>query len=387
MPDDELLEVWAEQEIAEAECAVVLNKVHAFLGDYVVFHSEDAHVATTLWVAHTYLLDHFETTPRLVIKSPEKQTGKTRLLECLDLVCKNALVTGNISPAAMARLINDRRPTLLIDEIDAIFGDKAAAHEDTRAILNSGYRTGATYIRCVGGGNNNVVQLPSYCAVAVAGIGDPPETIANRAVILSMRRKMPNESVKPFHGWAVYPRGEALCDRMDAWAEEAGGRLFPLQEDVEGNVWREMPDMPEGISDRQHDIWLPLIAIADLAGDEWGAEARRACVVLSAEQTEQDTEAGQSLRLLRDIRLVFEQVGHSRLFTRDLLGLLRRLEESEWAGIEYGQPVLDDNKLARVLKPYGVKSVRWRDESGANPQRGYARDDFSDAWNRYLGLS
>ena len=126
MPDDELLEVWAEQEIAEAECAVVLNKVHAFLGDYVVFHSEDAHVATTLWVAHTYLLDHFETTPRLVIKSPEKQTGKTRLLECLDLVCKNALVTGNISPAAMARLINDRRPTLLIDEIDAIFGDKAA---------------------------------------------------------------------------------------------------------------------------------------------------------------------------------------------------------------------------------------------------------------------
>jgi hypothetical protein len=120
----------------------MLDKVRTFLGDYVVFPSVQAHIATTLWVAHTYLLDHFETTPRLVIKSPEKQTGKTRLLECLDLICKDAVVTGNISPAAMARLINDRQPTLLIGEIDTIFGEKAVAHEDTRAILNSGYRKG-----------------------------------------------------------------------------------------------------------------------------------------------------------------------------------------------------------------------------------------------------
>lgn len=76
-------------------------------------------------------------------------------------------------------------------------------------------------------------------------------------------------------------------------------------------MWREMPDMPLGISNRQHDIWLPLIAIADLAGEEWGAVARKACIMLSAEQTEQDTEAGQSLRLLRDIRLAFDQDGRT----------------------------------------------------------------------------
>ena len=34
------------------------------------------------------------------------------------------------------------------------------------------------------------------------------------------------------------------------------------------------PDLPELISDRQADIWEPLIIIADLAGQEFGARAR-----------------------------------------------------------------------------------------------------------------
>jgi hypothetical protein len=381
--NDEWLDYLAELQVVEAETAFVLEKVRAFLGDYVVFPSVQAHIATTLWVAHTYLLDHFETTPRLVIKSPEKQTGKTRLLECLDLICKDAVVTGNISPAAMARLINDRQPTLLVDEIDAIFGEKAVAHEDTRAILNSGYRKGAKYIRCVGGGNNNVIELPSYCAVAVAGIGEPPETIGNRAVILNMRRKTQAETVQPFYGWLAYPRGDAVRIRLENWAVESSSRIFAEHTDPDGFVSREMPEMPKGISDRQHDIWLPLIAIADLAGDEWGEMARNACTVLSAEQTVEDAEAGQALRLLRDIRIVFDQDGRSRIFTSQLVALLCRVPESEWAVVEYGQPVLNAHKLAHMLDPYQIKSVRWRDADGGQ-QRGYSRASFEDAWSRYL---
>jgi hypothetical protein len=36
------------------------------------------------------------------------------------------------------------------------------------------------------------------------------------------------------------------------------------------------PTLPETIGDRQADVWEPLLAIADLAGDPWPARARAA---------------------------------------------------------------------------------------------------------------
>ena len=54
---------------------------------YVAFPSAAAAVAVTLWAAHTHLVGQFESTPRLALLSPEKQCGKSRTLELLELVC------------------------------------------------------------------------------------------------------------------------------------------------------------------------------------------------------------------------------------------------------------------------------------------------------------
>ena len=37
--------------------AKLLNNVHAFLGRFVAYPTEHAHVAHTLWIAHTHLMD------------------------------------------------------------------------------------------------------------------------------------------------------------------------------------------------------------------------------------------------------------------------------------------------------------------------------------------
>jgi Protein of unknown function (DUF3631) len=42
------------------------------------------------------------------------------------------------------------------------------------------------------------------------------------------------------------------------------------------------PEMPDGIEDRNADVWEALIAIADLAGGDWPERARRAAVALVA---------------------------------------------------------------------------------------------------------
>ena len=75
------------------------------------------------------------------------------------------------------------------------------------------------------------------------------------------------------------------------------------------------PDVPQNLHDRAADNWRPLIAIADLAGGEWPARARRTAIKLSAE------EQGKSARtqLLSDIREILgdrDKITSSELVTR-----------------------------------------------------------------------
>src|SRR3954447_1137269 len=48
-------------EIAGAQ---LLDEVRAFLGRFIVYPSEAAHIAHTLWIAHAHLMDAWESTPR-----------------------------------------------------------------------------------------------------------------------------------------------------------------------------------------------------------------------------------------------------------------------------------------------------------------------------------
>ncbi len=102
---------------------MILDDVDTYLGRFVAFPSDGARHAVTLWAAHTHLYDCFDSTPRLVLSSPEKQSGKTRCLEVLDLIVANAMPAGSISPAALVRSLAEKpTPTVLLDEYDAVFG-------------------------------------------------------------------------------------------------------------------------------------------------------------------------------------------------------------------------------------------------------------------------
>lgn len=64
------------------------------------------------------------------------------------------------------------------------------------------------------------------------------------------------------------------------------------------------PDMP--VEDRAADTWEPLIAVAELAGGDWPARARKAALALRAED---DTDTTVGARLLGDLRDVFGGAG------------------------------------------------------------------------------
>jgi Protein of unknown function (DUF3631) len=270
----------------------MLAAVYAFLGRFVAYPGDDAHVAHTLWCVHTHLMGRWESTPRLALLSPEPASGKTRALEVTESLVPNPVSAVNVSPAYLFRKVgSDEAVTILFDEIDTVFGPKAKENEEIRGLLNAGHRRGAVAGRCVVHGKTVMTEeIPAYAAVALAGLGWLPETIMSRSVIIRMRRRRANEHVEQYRHRIHAPQGQAVRTKIEGWARSLTGDI----------PW---PELPPEIQDRDADVWESLIAVADAVGGEWPARARAAAIALVAESKERDPTLG--VRLLADLRTIF----------------------------------------------------------------------------------
>src|SRR5262249_13084043 len=92
----------------------------------------------------------------------------------------------------------------------------------------------------------------------------------------------------------------------------------------------------------------------------------------------QDREASLGVRLLMDAKTVFGD--DEALSTKVLLHKLIELEESPWGELS-GKP-LNERGLAHRLRQYSIKSQQIR--FGDVTLKGYRREDFIDAWKRYV---
>jgi hypothetical protein len=126
----------------------------------------------------------------------------------------------------------------------------------------------------------------------------------------------------------------------------------------------------------------PLLTIADAAGGAWPETARRALIDLCAEGQAADDSVGQLL--LADIRQIFGVQDVDRLASAELVEELAGLETSPWGEWSQGK-ALSAAKLARLLRCFGIAphSIRIGDRT----PKGYLREDFEDAFRRYLRLA
>ena len=345
-----------------------LDNVYEFLGRFIAYPSDHARVAHALWIVHTHLMDRWDSTPRLAFLSPEKGSGKTRALELTETMVPRPVEAINATAAYLFRKISDPEglPTILFDEIDTVFGPRAREHEELRGVLNAGHRPGAVAGRCVIRGKTvETEELPAYCAVAMAGLGNLPDTILSRCVVVRMRKRSPTEKVSPYRRKVHGPIGHQIRDSIESWAGMIGGNL------------NTNPIMPAGIEDRNADVWEALIAVAHAAGGDWPERASVSAVSLVSASAD-DGGGSLGVRLLTDLREVFGDA--KEMFTEAVLAHLLSLVEAPWSDLR-GKP-LDPHRMAKLLKPYGVKPDQLR--VGGDVRKGYRRADLEDAWLRYL---
>ena len=369
------VEPWHEK----VDGATLLTELSATLRKYVVINPVQADAAA-LWSVHSHAHDASDVSPILHVKSVQKRSGKTRQAEALERIVARPLNISVIRPAVLYRVIESKRPTLLLDEMDANMNQNHEMAEAYRGIINSSFnRAGARVIinAPITGGGWEPREFSTWAPVVLFGIGSLPDTVRDRSIEIEMVRKLPDQKVQRLRrrdGTDL----RVLGRKAARWAADNSEKLRLAN-----------PEIPHGLDDRAADAWEPLFAIADLAGEEWAKRAREAALALSGEQTKEDDETGTVL--LRDIRDIFDAGGRHVYVTEDgdkniksekLVMRLVALEERSWA--EFAQKPFTVNRLAALLRPYHIKPGTVRLGRGAkDTAKGYKLSQFKDGFDRY----
>jgi hypothetical protein len=350
----------------------LFNEIKTYITRYVVFSQSEHSDVVALWVMHTWVIQCFDFTPYIYLHSPVMRCGKTQVHRVVEPLVKNPLRTCNISESALFREIADSHPTLLWDEIDSIFGNRKSseANENKRALLNAGYERGIRAIRMERRGDGFVkITYDPFCPKILAGIGRLPETIVDRSIPIIIHRKLKTQQCQKYRR-QDRANAKPLHDALENWSKDA---------DLQKTLRESRPQTPECLTDRQEDIWEPLLAIADSIGGEVPELARAAASSLCAND---DDELGQDATQLAAIsKVVGEQ---DRIKSKDLIDGLWEADALPARLMEDEEPNYKKigSWLSRFIKSYGGKPARQLDFDGQNA-RGYEAAELKEIFERY----
>jgi Protein of unknown function (DUF3631) len=347
-------EPWADA----VDVAELLDTIEGLIKRFVVCDG-DERAAIALWILCTHFEEAAQVAPILNVQSPEPRCGKTTFLSIVAKLAKRALPSSNISGPSIFRVIEDRAPTLIIDEADSFLAD----NEEARGIINSGHTRDTAFVIRIEGDARTPMMFSTWGFKAISGIGKRAATIEDRSIVINLKRKAKGEKIARL-------RHAPKADFADV-----ASKLARVAKDQMATFSSARPDLPEALNDRAQDNWEHLFAIAAIAGGHWPDKAKQAALSLSGVENE---EPSQNTALLEDIREAFGD--KDEITGEALVSVLVAMHDRPWGECNHGR-ALTQNLLARKLKPFGIFTKRIgpkRDRA-----RGYDLESFNDAFSRY----
>lgn len=343
----------------------LFNEMLSTFRRFIVFDAEQA-VAATLLAMLTWLISVVKVAPLAIFNAPERECGKTQLLDVFGRLSCKPLFAANITTAVLFRVIDKHQPTILIDEVDTFIRE----NEELKGLINAGHtRTSALVWRIVGE-NHEPTSFSVWAPKILAGITlekHLPDSTMSRGIEIRLRRKMPHEKV------------ERLRNADPEVFNVIASKLARFSQDYSDQVKNARPELPDELSDRAQDNWDPLLAIAKCIGPECTEQALAAALKLSGSHNKLVSTGNE---LLSDIKHVFDTKRVTKISTVQLIDALCIDEENGWATYNRGKP-LSPRQLAKQLASYGIssKTVRLGHE---NTPKGFDADQFADVFARYL---
>lgn len=359
IPADEL---WPDT----VDGARLLNTLVATLRRYVAMPREAVH-AVALWIVHTYGADLADFTPYVLAMSPVRECGKTTLIDVCEPLVFRPRRSDGMTAAALYRVIDRVRPTIFLDELDARLAGEGG--ENLRGVLNSGFKPEGRTTICVGD-QHDAKDFRTYCPKLLAGIGRPWDTVLSRSIPVRLARATPRERTR-----LLKVRGATIRDELAPLRAQCARWIADAREEVNA---RRLPPVPANLSARQADIWRPLFAIADEAGGRWPVRARAAAEAIHG-MAEDEGDLG--LLMLADLRVLFADLGASKLSSIAIVTALLEREDRPWSEMPGGR-ALTQAKLAKLLRPFDLRPGNVR--MAERVVKGYELGDLLPVFSRYL---
>lgn len=353
----------------------VLDRLRTWLARFILVTDDLDLYLLTLWAAHTHVALESYTTPRLILDSAGPGAGKTTVLEHLMRFCRRALQAASLSsPAMLARLLDKELRTILIDEADRALDPKRPGVEELIAILNSGYKKGATRPVLVQSKTDwDVVEMPTFAPVVMAGNAPQlPDDTRSRSIRVLL---MPD----------LYGVVESTdWEEQEEDAAELAEDLAAVMDGVREFIRTARPELPEGCVGRLKEKWGPLARVAAAAGGEWPQIAaqliERDVLEVLADREDGLTRRPPGVVLLDDLFAVWDE-GEPFVPTKVLVSRLIAHNSSMWGQSSgYGRE-LTVQRFGRLV----VQASKVHSSKNSQDVRGYFRDGFSKAW-RQLGI-
>lgn len=356
------------QQARQADGLPLLTALEGFLTRYAAV-PQGMPLVLALYTVMTHCFEVFDALAYVAVTSPTKGCGKTRVLELLSIVCARPRSTVGITQAALFRVIDKDKPTLIVDESESLSG-KTDRAEAIREIANAGYKRGQKVMRCEPrkGGKYEVMYFDVFGPKVFALIGKLPPTLADRSIGIRMHRS--RKRLARYRLAHVEPEGRSVREQLAVWVAAHKDEI---------KAWYESNDL-DFLEGRNEELWLPLFSVcAVLCSErllELEASARQ---YAGAKDVDESDEIG--LRLLSDIRDLFEQRGTERLASATIVDALNAIQDSPWPGWSYGRG-LDARGLSILLRPFGIQPQNIRLDAGV--VKGYLRESFEEVWESYL---
>lgn len=357
----------------------VLDATRAWLATYVLTATPEDLDLLTLWATHTHLCNETWSTPRLLLDSPMPGSGKTTVLDHLNRLCLNPVQAASLSsPSLLARLLENGPRTILIDEADRTLSPKADGVGELLAVLNSGYRRGASRPVLVPDPEQGWVarEMSTFGPVVMAGNAPAlPDDTRSRCTRVML---MPD-----IHGEVE----DSDWQTIGPAAEDLGNRLFDWADSVRDIVANNRPELPDGLKGRNRERWEPLLRVAEAAGGPW-PERCRTLIQRDMDGQREEREAGldrrpRHMQLLEDMRDVWPD-GEPFMSTADLLAAVKARNPLFWGPLsQYGD--LTPQGMGRTIRNH-FNVLTDRETDGAR-RRGYRLTTLEPLFRRFCAPS
>ncbi len=371
LPDAVLEWPKLEPKGTEVVLADLLESIAGRFGEYLSLDDRILDLLA-LWVVGAGNANIFTRFPRVLVKSPEPNSGKTTVLELMAFAVPQALILERATSASVMTMFDMARGSVafFLDELDTWVATKEG-NDDMTGIWNSGFERGKQAAKMESDGNTWSLSFRSlYAPVAGASLNDLPPANESRAFVVRMvpdRTGTKRNLGKEKNVLGGNPLDDLRQQVVDFWAGEPAIELAPTNEDL------------EGLGGRDADRATPLILLSRFAGGDWYERLRAGMAYI---QERDDPKRGPSRELLEDLCKVYVAHDPGHLRSSDAVMRLMELADRPWVDRNAGTGITQA-ELADLLRPYDLRPKNvWID--GKSP-KGYKQEELEAVFEVYLG--